>query len=439
MALSRQKVLLGIGLLGLVLAVVGVLYATNGQGNTDDTVEIAQMPHVGLLVPYSEAESLVTSAIAANGYREGENIEYTSLLALTTDDIRTQGQALLEQNVDIIIVLGADSALILSELTTTTPIVFMGSEGSYSDQVLVHMTNQAEKTNITGVLTTNFTERRFDILLELDPTIETVLVPYETGNLVSITLLEDVTAKGEAEGVAIISAAFSTTDDVDNLLTNLPPDIDAIFLGSERLALNAAFQWSTVALENGILLSIPFGEAFSPQVLMGYGTSFDAAFQQAARLTVDIIEGANPADLPIEYTELRLVISLGAAEALGLDVPNSILEQASQILRDDVQLTNTNTFRFDGGCNAQLSSVLGTSEVCVQASCTTLVDSSLIQYTNKIIVDSCSQQNIIGTCAAQGTNMYFYTGDTTALASGCQLNGGVWTLAESTPNTETNQ
>ena len=64
-------------------------------------------------------------------------------------------------------------------------------------------------------------------------------------------------------------------------------------------------------------------------VLLAYGESVADTFRSAATYVDKIIEGAKPADLPVQrLTKWDLVVNRSTAQALGLTVPEPVLGQA---------------------------------------------------------------------------------------------------------------
>jgi len=67
---------------------------------------------------------------------------------------------------------------------------------------------------------------------------------------------------------------------------------------------------------------------------MAYGTSVTDSYRRAAAYVDKILKGGNPADLPIEQpTKFDLVINLKTAQALGLTIPQSVLQQTTEVIQ----------------------------------------------------------------------------------------------------------
>jgi ABC-type uncharacterized transport system substrate-binding protein len=68
--------------------------------------------------------------------------------------------------------------------------------------------------------------------------------------------------------------------------------------------------------------------------LMAYGPSYTESFQQGAVLVDKILKGAAPTDLPVEQPwRFELVINMKTAKALGLTIPQTLLLQATEVIK----------------------------------------------------------------------------------------------------------
>jgi putative ABC transport system substrate-binding protein len=79
---------------------------------------------------------------------------------------------------------------------------------------------------------------------------------------------------------------------------------------------------------SGLIENVQAGE------LMAYGPQFSDLYRLAARQVHRVLNGAKPADLPVEQpTKFGLALNLRTAKALGVAIPQSLLQRADEVIK----------------------------------------------------------------------------------------------------------
>ena len=67
--------------------------------------------------------------------------------------------------------------------------------------------------------------------------------------------------------------------------------------------------------------------------LISFGADFSDIWREAAIYVAKILNGAKPADLPVERpTKVELIINMKTAKAIGLTIPRSLLLRADEVI-----------------------------------------------------------------------------------------------------------
>jgi putative tryptophan/tyrosine transport system substrate-binding protein len=318
----------------LMLLVAGALTAAR-------TLRAQQkpMPVIGYLGsespgPMAPFVAAFLQGLGETGYVEGQNVaieyrwaegDYDRLAALAADLVR--------RRVDVIATLGIPSALAAKSATSTIPVVF--SVGDPVERGLVASLARPGG-NLTGVslLNVELMPKRLELISELVPQAGVIALLVNPNNPNTERTIRDMEEAARAKGVQLDILKAGTESEIDAAFASLVQlPAGALVVVGDPLFINRREQLVALASRHAVPAIYALREYAAAGGLISYGTSFTAAYRQLGTYAGKILQGAKPADLPVQQpTTFELVVNLKTAKALGLTIPQMILGRADEII-----------------------------------------------------------------------------------------------------------
>jgi len=268
------------------------------------------------------------------GYIEGQTvvIDYRSAEG-KPDRLAAVASELARLPVDVIVTFGTAAAYAAKEATTTIPIVMMVGDPVRSGLV----TNLARPGgNITGytVLGPDIAAKRLQLLKEAFPTISRVAFLWNPKNASHAAYLEEWKSAAPGLGVKMLFVAVSSSDEFDSAFAAMMRERPDAFTMSADPLHQLHIGWIIEFLaKNRLPAMYMLRENVIAGGLMSYGASVPDLFRRAASYVHKILQGTNPADLPVQQpVKFELVINLKTAKALGSTIAESFLLRADEVI-----------------------------------------------------------------------------------------------------------
>ena len=273
--------------------------------------------------------------LAAQGYAEGRDLVFLS--EGPAGDIERLDAIigrLLAQHPDLILVSSTPATQAVKRLTEGSgiPVVFAPVNDPLDAGIVSDLKRPGG--SITGVRLPLGDDLRMPWLLRIAPGIRRVYLPYTRGDRSAEASLEKAREAAQGLGLALVAQAFDDYDDLDAVLASLPAEVDALFIPRDSRAEARIERFVAFARVRRLPLSVPSRMQVQAGALFSYGFVHEEIGRQAARLAGQVLRGIPVGDLPVEMAENSLTLNLGAARAIGLDIPESLLAQADLILAE---------------------------------------------------------------------------------------------------------
>jgi len=269
------------------------------------------------------------------GYRENEHfvigVRFTQG---NPAELAEAARELVRHGVDIIVTAeGGNTAKAAQAATNRIPIVFMGG----SDPVGIGLVRSLARPggNITGTadLDIDLGPKRMEIFRDLVPGLKRIFLPYDATNVYAVKQLPAYRDAARRLGLTLVEGPVRTEEEAQATLGRIRKgEVDGI-LSPRFLSLNIPGFILDAAQKQGLPTMFHGSFLVERGGLAAYSAADSQLGRQAARLVDKILNGAKPADLPVEQpTTFEFVINVKTAKALGLSIPPSVLVRADRVI-----------------------------------------------------------------------------------------------------------
>jgi putative ABC transport system substrate-binding protein len=280
-------------------------------------------------IPTQTAGKAFVEGLADHGFVEGRNIVIERRFAEGISE-QSPGLAaqLIQLDVGLVVASGQNNIAPLINLTKSTPVVMINAASLASPG--------SNFTGLTSPVTViRMLAKRLQLLKDAFPRI-TRLAVLRTPNFPTDSVQWDLMERRAAPAfnVKLVAVSINGRSDLEAAFAAIHRDHpDGLFCLNNPLTLILRKEIVQFAAGERIPAIYPFKEVAEAGGLMSYGANRPALFRRAAAFVAKILNGAKPADLPIEQpSKFELVLNLTTAKATGITIPPAFRSLADEVL-----------------------------------------------------------------------------------------------------------
>jgi putative tryptophan/tyrosine transport system substrate-binding protein len=234
--------------------------------------------------------------------------------------------------VDVIVATGG-AVRAVKQATSVIPIVFPVATdpvGSGFVESLARPGGNATGSSLQG---TDLVGKRIELLREVLPNLHRLGIIANTNYSAAVVEMRKVQAAVNKLNIEAITLEIRQANDIAPVFEGVKGAADALYVAADPLTSTNHIRINTLALAARLATLWGLREDLEAGGLMSYGPSFTYLWGHSADFVDKILRGKNPADNPVEQpTKFELVVNLKTATAIGLEIPESLLVLADEVI-----------------------------------------------------------------------------------------------------------
>jgi ABC-type uncharacterized transport system substrate-binding protein len=254
-----------------------------------------------------------------------------------TSIMRTQAAELVNQHPDVIVTHATPATIALRHETRVVPNVFV----VVADPVGSGFVESFPRPGGNSTGFTNFEPtiggKWLELLKEIAPAMERVamvLNPETFPGGINGVQLRAVESAAVAFGITLRMMPFRSAAEIESGFGTVERDrIDGLVVLPDTSTTRYSDLIVALAARHRLPAMYPYRDFVNSGGLLCYGVDRADLYRRAASYVDRILRGAKPSDLPVQApTKYELVINLKTAKALGLEVPQTLLARADEVI-----------------------------------------------------------------------------------------------------------
>ena len=268
------------------------------------------------------------------GWREGRTIAIQYRWANgRSDSLPEIAAEFVRLKVALIYAVGTESALAAKQATSVIPIVFPVTGDPVGTGLVASLARPGGNVTDLSNFAVDLAAKRLEILRDVFPESSRLAILANAAYSGGMLEVSQIRAAARTLGIDIIPLEFRRAEDIARAFDAIKGRAEVLYVVGDPLANTQRMRINTFALADRLPTMYVQREFVETGGLMSYGPNYPDLNRRAADYVDKILRGTKPADLPVEQPiKFDLVINLTTAKAIGLEVPQSLLARADEVI-----------------------------------------------------------------------------------------------------------